>query len=72
MNFADNEILAILHAVRDGVSFDESLTISSNELLQRPEAYETYFLKYFPQALKNLSALTAKIAYQFDEKIGAS
>ncbi|MCI1071499.1 DNA polymerase III subunit alpha [Lactococcus lactis] len=69
LNFADNEILAILHAVRDGVSFDESLTISSNELLQRPEAYETYFLKYFPQALKNLSALTAKIAYQFDEKL---
>ncbi|MDM5144398.1 DNA polymerase III subunit alpha [Lactococcus lactis] len=69
MNFADNEILAILHAVRDGVSFDESLTISSNELLQRPEAYETYFQKYFPQALKNLSALTAKIAYQFDEKL---
>ena len=69
LNFADNEILAILHAVRDGVSFDESLTISSNELLQRPEAYETYFQKYFPQALKNLSALTAKIAYQFDEKL---
>ncbi|MEG1487396.1 DNA polymerase III subunit alpha [Lactococcus sp.] len=69
LNFADNEILAILHAVRDGLSFDESLTVSSNELLQRPEAYESYFQKYFPQALTNLSVLTAKIAYQFDEKL---
>lgn len=69
LNFADNEILAILHAVRDGLSFDESLTVSSNELLQRPEAYESYFKKYFPQALTNLSVLTAKIAYQFDEKL---
>ena len=69
LNFADNEILAILHAVRDGLSFDESLTVSSNELLQRPEAYESYFQKYFPQALTNLSVLTAKIAYQFDKKL---
>ena len=69
LNFADNEILAILHAVRDGLSFDESLTVSSNELLQRPEAYESYFQKYFLQALTNLSVLTAKIAYQFDEKL---
>lgn len=69
LNFADNEILAILHAVRDGLSFDERLTVSSNELLQRPEAYESYFQKYFPQALTNLSVLTAKIAYQFDEKL---
>ncbi len=69
LNFADNEILAILHAVRDGLSFDESLTVSSNELLQRPEAYESYFQKYFPQALTNLSVLTAKIAYPFDEKL---
>lgn len=69
LNFADNEILAILHAVRDGLSFDESLTVSSNELLQRPEAYESYFQKYFPEALTNLSVLTAKIAYQFDEKL---
>ncbi len=69
LNFADNEILAILHAVGDGLSFDESLTVSSNELLQRPEAYESYFQKYFPQALTNLSVLTAKIAYQFDEKL---
>lgn len=69
LNFADNEILAILHAVRDGLSFDESLTVSSNELLQRPEAYESYFQKYFPQALTNLSVLTSKIAYQFDEKL---
>ena len=55
--------------MRDGLSFDESLTVSSNELLQRPEAYESYFQKYFPQALTNLSVLTAKIAYQFDEKL---
>lgn len=69
LTFSDNETLAILHAVRDGVKFDESLTHSSSELLQRPEIYEQHFRKHFPQALTNLEKLTAKISYDFSEKL---
>nr|WP_240424450.1 DNA polymerase III subunit alpha [Lactococcus allomyrinae] len=69
LSFGDNETLSILHAVRDGIPFDESLTSSNAELLQRPEIYENYFRQYFPQAVTNLSALTEKISYHFDEKL---
>ncbi len=56
----DNSTLEVLHTVRDGGSFDHSLALPTVELMQRPEAYEAYYQKNFPGALKNLSALTEK------------
>ena len=67
--FSDHETLAVLHAVQAGVAFDEHLTLSHHELLQRPEVYENYFRQYFPQALTKLSALTEQIFYDFDEQL---
>lgn len=69
LNFSDHELLSILHAVRDGVRFDETLTTSHRELLQRPEGYEQYFRQHFPEALTNLSALTRGINYDFTEQL---
>lgn len=69
LSAADSATLEVLHAVRDGVRFDESLTIGTRELLQRPEIYEQFFQKNFPESLTNLSNLTAGISYEFDEQL---
>ncbi|WP_096817688.1 DNA polymerase III subunit alpha [Lactococcus fujiensis] len=66
----DNSTLEVLHTVRDGGSFDHSLALPTVELMQRPEAYEAYYQKNFPGALKNLSALTEKISYDLEENLG--
>ncbi|MFC4653386.1 DNA polymerase III subunit alpha [Lactococcus nasutitermitis] len=69
LRLPDNSTLEILHTVRDGGLFDETLTADTSQLLQRPEFYENYFQKYFPEALKNLTELSKNIHYDFDEKL---
>lgn len=69
LSAADNSLLDILHIVRDGGIFDDSLTTGTSELLQHPELYNQLFQKNFPEALSNLSKLVADISYEFDEKL---
>jgi len=65
----DAESLEVLHAIRDGVEFDETRLIGQGELLQRAETYQDYYQKHWPEALANLENLVADIHYETDEKL---
>ncbi len=70
LTLSDNESLEILHAIRDIIPYDQSLTLSNDQLLQRPEIYEKVYAKNYPQAVTNLEQLVEKISYDFSEKLG--
>ncbi|GBG96074.1 DNA polymerase III subunit alpha [Lactococcus termiticola] len=65
----DAESLEVLHAIRDGLVYDPDRMLGQSELLQRPESYQDYFQKHFPEAVKNLEILVADISYETDEKL---
>ncbi|CAM3140998.1 DNA polymerase III subunit alpha [Lactococcus hircilactis] len=65
----DQATLEVLHAIRNNTTFEEGKTQSNKELLLRPEVYEKFYQKNFPQALKNLSVLTENISYALTEKL---
>lgn len=67
---ADNESLEVLHAIRDLMPYNQELTLSNDQLLQRPEIYEKLYAKNYPQALDNLEHLVANISYDFSGKLG--
>ncbi|MEY8443411.1 DNA polymerase III subunit alpha [Lactococcus ileimucosae] len=69
LTLSDNESLEVLHAIRDLRPYDQSLTLSNDQLLQRPEFYENFYRQNNPQALANLEHLVQDISYDFSEKL---
>lgn len=66
---ADSESLEVLHAIRDNILYNQTLTLANEQLLQRPEVYENFYAKNHPQALANLEQLVKNISYDFSEKL---
>ncbi|MBL3715822.1 DNA polymerase III subunit alpha [Lactococcus garvieae] len=69
LTLSDNESLEVLHAIRDLRPYNQSLTLSNDQLLQRPEFYENFYRQNNPQALANLEHLVQDISYDFSEKL---